>query len=337
MRRAGGSIDAGQRLRATIRCSLSRARRVAASIAASLSLLFCQTSANALTIMVNNMPCPGATLTFNIPNLDFQIPPSCLGAPTLPVITSLSVASAYAGQSVTITGTQLTAGAMVFVGGVQAAIVNANGSTSITFLMPVTALTNQTVVVTVGGQSSAGAPLSALAPPLTLMSVQSRKTHATLGDIDLSIDRTAALHGAVTIEPRSDGQPHRLVLRFDGPVLQPGSAAVVDSVGAPVNFGVGVSGNEIAISLPLSLEGQRIAATVSGVNGGGSIVISMGFLVGDVNGDGVVGAGDVSAVKARSGQALDSTNLRFDLNVSGVIGAADVAAAKVRIGRMLVP
>ena len=73
---------------------------------------------------------------------------------------------------------------------------------------------------------------------------------------------------------------------------------------------------------------------------GSGITFAGGYrrlLASDVNGDGVVGAGDVSAVKARSGQALDSANLKFDLNVSGVIGAADVAAVKVRIGRMLLP
>lgn len=328
-----GSIDAGQHLISGIPCNLKRASGLAVAVA----VWFCATLAEAQTILVNNVACPGATVTFNPTGIDVTMPPSCLGAPALPVITSLSVASAYAGQSVTITGLQLTAGAIVFVGGVQAVIVNANGSTSITFLMPVTALSNQSVVVTVGGQSSTGAPLGALAPPIALMSVQSRKTHAALGDFDLAIDRAATLHGPVTIEPRSDGQLHRLVLRFDGAVLQPGSVAVVDAVGAPVNFGVGVSGNEISISLPLSLEGQRVEATVTGVNGGAPVVISMGFLMGDVNGDGVVGTSDVGAIKARSGQVLDSTNLRFDVNVSGLIGAADVAAVKVRIGRMLAP
>ncbi|MBL8522064.1 MAG: hypothetical protein JNN20_00095, partial [Betaproteobacteria bacterium] len=62
---------------------------------------------------------------------------------------------------------------------------------------------------------------------------------------------------------------------------------------------------------------------------------SLGFLVGDVDGSRSTNAGDVSNVKARAGQAVDSTNLRFDLNANGIVSAADIAAVKARSGRRL--
>ena len=78
---------------------------------------------------------------------------------------------------------------------------------------------------------------------------------------------------------------------------------------------------------------------LTGVNGGvlPSASITMGFLLGDTNGNGVVNASDVGQTKAQSGQNTTASNFRNDVNVNGVINASDVGLAKSRSGASLPP
>ena len=65
--------------------------------------------------------------------------------------------------------------------------------------------------------------------------------------------------------------------------------------------------------------------------------IAMGVLVGDVNGNAAVNAGDVSLTKAQVGQGVGSSNFREDVNANGVINVADVAQIKTNLGSSLPP
>jgi hypothetical protein len=72
--------------------------------------------------------------------------------------------------------------------------------------------------------------------------------------------------------------------------------------------------------------------TLAGVNGNiNPPPVSIGFLKSDVNKSRSVSADDVSAVKARSGQAMDGSNFKFDVNLSGAVNASDVSAVKTRV------
>ncbi|MBL0125015.1 MAG: hypothetical protein IPP88_20645 [Betaproteobacteria bacterium] len=85
-------------------------------------------------------------------------------------------------------------------------------------------------------------------------------------------------------------------------------------------------------------DNRRAKITLSNINVSGSdVAASMGFLVGDVNGSHAVTAGDISGVKARSGQTLGSTNFMLDLDASGAIDAADLSMVKARSGTALAP
>jgi hypothetical protein len=64
----------------------------------------------------------------------------------------------------------------------------------------------------------------------------------------------------------------------------------------------------------------------------GNVPVSMGVLVGDVNGNAAVNASDVSQSKSRIGQQIDGTNFRSDVNANGLINATDISIVKSNIG-----
>jgi hypothetical protein len=55
---------------------------------------------------------------------------------------------------------------------------------------------------------------------------------------------------------------------------------------------------------------------------------TMGVLVGDVNGSGVVTSGDTNLCKAQALQTLTIANVRNDINASGAITSGDVNIIK---------
>ena len=79
---------------------------------------------------------------------------------------------------------------------------------------------------------------------------------------------------------------------------------------------------------------------VRNVNNGtstGDVPVSMGVLVGDVNGNAAVNASDVSLTKSQVGNPVTSSNFREDLNANGTISATDVALVKSEVGTALPP
>lgn len=179
-------------------------------------------------------------------------------------------------------------------------------------------------------------PLTAQA--LTLLGVQSRKTHAAgVGARDVAIDITQALPDKVTVEPRAKSAAHTLVFQFDEPIAAEGTLTAIDDTLAPLaGASAARSGNTVIVTLPAVNDNARAIVTLSGVNGTGGFTASaaLGFKVGDVDGNGAISSVDISRIKARTGQSAasgaDATQPRHDLNASGSITAADVAAAKAR-------
>ncbi|MBL8523668.1 MAG: hypothetical protein JNN20_08265 [Betaproteobacteria bacterium] len=173
---------------------------------------------------------------------------------------------------------------------------------------------------------------------LTLLSAYSRKLHGAAGPFELELNLTAALAGAVTVEPRTMqvGNGHTVVFRFDTPIT---SVATVRATNAQsMELGTAqfsIAGNDVIVTLNGVPDSQRITVSLSGINGSGTASASMAFLVGDVDQSRAVTSADIAAIKARTGQTTNNSNFRYDLNTSGNIGAADVAAVKSRVGRNL--
>ncbi|MBL0121760.1 MAG: hypothetical protein IPP88_03190 [Betaproteobacteria bacterium] len=179
--------------------------------------------------------------------------------------------------------------------------------------------------------------VSAQTPPL-LQAVQSRKVHGTAGPFDLPVNPLTPITGAITVEPRFIGTGHTLVFQFDKPIGSIGAVSAVDASSASIGTATADrSGNEVVVTLTDIANNRRVRVSLNGVNGSVNASASLGFLVGDVNNSQTTTSTDLTALKARGGQAAAATTFWYDLNASGSVTAADIATMKARVGQILAP
>ena len=163
----------------------------------------------------------------------------------------------------------------------------------------------------------------------------SRKTHGAAGTFDIPLPLT----GNVGIECRSGGatNDYQMIFNFADPVTV-GSASVTSGTGTVSSFSV--SGPQVTVNLTGVINVQRITVTLINVNDGthmGNVPVSMGVLIGDVNGNTVVNAADVALTKSQVGMPVSSSNFREDVNANGTISSTDVAIVKSDVGTSLPP
>ena len=169
----------------------------------------------------------------------------------------------------------------------------------------------------------------------TVISSVSRKSHPGAGSFDVPLP-LVGVNGAVGIEPRTEPTAgvHTMVVTFASPVTV-GSADVTTGTGAA---SASVTGSVVKVDLTGVTDAQRIGVTLSNVNDGsrvGSILVPMGVLLGDTNGNGSVNASDISQTKAQSGAPVTASNFRIDVNVNGSINSSDISLVKSRSGTSL--
>src|SRR5437660_4344922 len=163
----------------------------------------------------------------------------------------------------------------------------------------------------------------------------SRKTHGGAGTFDVPLPLT----GNVGVECRSGGatNDYQMIINFATSVTV-GGASVTSGTGSVSSFSV--SGSQVTVNLTGVTNVQRITVTLMNVNDGthmGDVPVSMGVLVGDVNGNALVNASDVSLTKSQVGQAVSGSNFREDVNANGLINSVDVALVKSKVGTALPP
>jgi plastocyanin len=163
----------------------------------------------------------------------------------------------------------------------------------------------------------------------------SRKVHGGAGTFDVPLPLT----GNVGVECRSGGgtNDYQIIINFATSVTV-GGATVTSGTGSVSSFSV--SGSEVTVNLTGVTNVQRITVTLMNVNDGthmGNVAVSMGVLVGDVNGNAVVNATDVALTKSQVGMAVSSSNFREDVNANGTISATDVGLVKSEVGTALPP
>ncbi len=160
----------------------------------------------------------------------------------------------------------------------------------------------------------------------------SRKTHGSAGTFDVPLP----LAGSLGVEPRSTSGAHQIVVDFLS-FYTVGGASVTSGTGT-VTSSFPVTATRIAVDLTGVTNAQRLTLTLTNVSNGsftGDVAIPIGFLVGDVNGNGSVNSVDISQVKSQSGQPVTNTNFRLDITPGGAINSGDVGLIKSFSGSIL--
>ena len=179
----------------------------------------------------------------------------------------------------------------------------------------------------------AGATGSVSPPPP--QSAFSRKVHGGVGTFDVPLPLT----GNVGVECRTGGATnnYQMIINFATTVTV-GGAVLTSGTGSVSSFSV--SGSQVTVNLTGVTNVQVITVLLSNVNDGthhGDTSVSMGVLIGDVNGNAAVNASDVSLTKSQVGQPVTGSNFREDVNANGTINAGDVAQVKANVGTSLPP
>ncbi|HEY3837262.1 MAG TPA: dockerin type I domain-containing protein, partial [Bryobacteraceae bacterium] len=82
-----------------------------------------------------------------------------------------------------------------------------------------------------------------------------------------------------------------------------------------------------------------VAVSTGNVAGAGTLStspsVSIGFLNGDANFDGVVNVGDTIVTRSHAGQPVDGTNFQFDVNADGQIDIGDATIVRSKSGDYL--
>ena len=170
--------------------------------------------------------------------------------------------------------------------------------------------------------------------PLAVTGTVSRKTHGT-AVFDLPVGASP-----LTVESRTGGPSgnHGLVIAFNHDIMA--ASATVTSGTASIAGSPVTSANEVLVNLTGATDAQALTLTLNNVADqlGQSLAsanISVGFLVGDANGDRIVNSGDATVTRSRSGQSTDASNFLADYNVDGFINAGDVTIARARSGQFI--
>ena len=260
---------------------------------------------NSTALAADNVTANGVTISS-----DAQITLTDLGATTLPDGTSFTLIDNTSGAAIGGTFSNLEDGAMIAIGSntYQANYEGGDGNDLTLTVVP-------------------GAPVA--------QSAFSRKTHGGAGTFDVPLP----LSGSVGVECRSGGatNDYQMIINFATSVTVE-SASVTSGAGSVSSFSV--SGSQVTVNLTGVTNVQTITVTLHNVNDGtstGDVPVSMGVLVGDVNGNAAVNASDVSLTKSQVGVAVSGSNFREDVNANGAINSVDVAQVKANVGTALPP
>ena len=155
------------------------------------------------------------------------------------------------------------------------------------------------------------------------------------GNFDIDLPLT----GAVGIECRSGGPEgqFKVNLTFNNTLTSVDN--VTTSCGAVSNDVIDPGdAHQLRVSLTgVACNAQFVTLTVTGAHDSDgntlpSVAVTLGLLLGDINGDGLVDNEDSHETKLDRGQTTDSTNFREDVNTNGRIGSLDFAIVKTQLG-----
>lgn len=173
-------------------------------------------------------------------------------------------------------------------------------------------------------------------PAEILPSVVSQKTHGGAGTFSIPMPLT----GPSGVECRAGNSGvagnHTIVLSYaTSPAGTAASVTAHDPSSATgIVSNVSVSGNDLIVDLTNVSNQQVLTLTTSG-GGVSATTVSIGFLLGDTNGNRSVSASDIGQTKAQSGVAVTGANFRSDVGANGSISASDIGQVKAQSGTSL--
>jgi hypothetical protein len=171
---------------------------------------------------------------------------------------------------------------------------------------------------------------------LALESAASEKKHRGAGRFEVDLP----LSGDVGIENRDGARTTRLTFTFNNNVV--GVDGVTSSCGlaGEITIDPADSHNVVVKLNGVLCDQSTVTVGLNGVtddqgNSLDSASVTLGILLGDVTGDGVVDNADVAATQALVGRKANSGNFRADINTDGIIDHKDVHKVKTYRGHSL--
>jgi hypothetical protein len=156
--------------------------------------------------------------------------------------------------------------------------------------------------------------------------------------LDSSFSRKTDRHNSFDVplpgvEDRSDGKRFVIGLTFNNNVTGADSATTSCGTIGRVSLDPNDAHTLLVTFNGQTCNQQEVTITLTNVhddmgNTLASAETSGCFLIGDVNGDGRVGNGDIGNIQGHLGEVTDSSNFRDDINADGRINNQDVQAAR---------
>ncbi len=134
--------------------------------------------------------------------------------------------------------------------------------------------------------------------------------------------------------------PDGRILVAEHPLSNVGGAAVSSGTGAVSGSAIGSDPRHYIVDLTSVANAQTLTVTLTNItdtNGRAtpSLSVSIGFLLGDSNGDRVVNSGDAQQTRNRSGQTTGASSFRSDYNLDGTINSGDATIVRTRSGQFI--
>ena len=165
-----------------------------------------------------------------------------------------------------------------------------------------------------------------------LVSAASRKTHTG----GLAFDINLPLTGTRGVECRSGA--YTMVFKFAVALSSVGNRQVTAGTGSVSSAVISSTDpREYIVNLTGVTNAQYLTATLSNVvdvagNTLPSAVATMGVLLGDTSGNGLVNSSDISDVQAQSGQPFTASNFKEDVTLNGAINSSDISLVQAQSG-----
>ena len=144
--------------------------------------------------------------------------------------------------------------------------------------------------------------------------------------------------GVIPIESQYGGPSgnYTFVFSFLKPLTSVSHATITSGLGSVTSSMIDSSDpTKYIVNLTGVTNAQFLTITLSGVSGIGTSSIvsaSVGILVGDTTGNGLVNSSDIAQTQSQSGLAVTSLNFREDVNGNGVINSSDIALVQSMSG-----